>query len=72
MSLIRKFLFGFICFSLGYYMGGGCENKTIESEIKISNYANHAYYQTIDERVTKSIEKQKGIEKIMYNNLDYK
>ncbi len=68
MGLIRTVLFGFTCFTLGYYMGGGFENNNIEAEMKKTEYVRPAYYQTIDEKLPYEIKEHDGIEKIMYNN----
>jgi hypothetical protein len=65
MGLIRTVLFGFTCFTIGYYMGGGFEDKNIETEMKKTEYVRPAYYKTIDEKFFNEIKEQKGIE----NNL---
>jgi len=55
MGLIRTVLFGFTCFTLGYYMGGGFEDKNIETEMKKTEYVRPAYYQTIDQKITNNV-----------------
>jgi len=77
MGLIRfgfKVLKYFAIFSLGYYMGGGCENTSINQEVKESNYTKPAYYQTVDEKVMKDITQLNGLEKslILYYPKDKK
>ena len=67
MGLIRfgfKLLKYFLVFSVGYYMGGGCENTVINQEIKKDiSYTRPAYYQTVDKKVMKDITQLNGIEK---------
>ncbi len=66
MGLIRfgfKALKYFAIFSIGYYMGGGCENTAINQEVKNINYAKPAYYQTVDKKVMKDITHLDGLEK---------
>ena len=72
MGLIRfgfKVLKYFAIFSLGYYMGGGCENTTINQEVKEFNYTKPAYYQTVDKKFADEISSLKGLEKKL--NLGY-
>ncbi len=66
MGLIKfgfKLLKYFAIFSLGYYMGGGCENTTINQEIKESKYTKPAYYQTVDKKVMEDTIQFNGLEK---------
>ncbi len=66
MGIIRfgfKVLKYFAIFSLGYYMGGGCENTAVNQEIKESKYTKPAYYQTVDKKVMKDITQLNGLEK---------
>jgi len=66
MGLIRfgfKLLKYFAIFSIGYYMGGGCENTAINQEAKNINYTKPAYYQTVDKKVLKDITQLNGLEK---------
>ena len=67
MGLIRfgfKLLTGFAIFSIGYYMGGGCEKTDINNEIKKDiSYTRPAYYQTVDKKVMKDITQLNGLEK---------
>lgn len=66
MGLIRfgfKLLKYFAIFSIGYYMGGGCENTAINQETKNINYTKPAYYQTVDKKVMKDITQLDGLEK---------
>lgn len=67
MGLIRlgfKVLKYFLVFSLGYYMGGGCENTAIDQEIKKdAAYIKPAYYQTVDEKFMKDTTQFNGLEK---------
>ena len=72
MGLIRfgfKVLKYFAIFSLGYCMGGGCENTAINQEVKESKYTKPAYYQTVDKKFADEISSLKGLEKKL--NLDY-
>ncbi|MBU3941829.1 MAG: hypothetical protein KKF74_02860 [Nanoarchaeota archaeon] len=67
MGFIRfgfKLLKYFAIFSIGYYMGGGCENTTINQEIKKeTSYIKPAYYQTVDKKVMRDITQFSGLEK---------
>jgi len=67
MGLIRlgfKALKYFLIFSLGYYMGGGCENMAINHEIKKDvSYTKPAYYETVDKKIMENIVQLNGIEK---------
>lgn len=67
MGLIRsgfKLLKYFAIFSIGYYMGGGCEKTDINNEIKKDiSYTRPAYYQTVDKKVMKDITQLDGLEK---------
>jgi len=66
MGLIRfgfKVLKYFAIFSLGYYMGGGCENTAINQEVKEFNYTKPAYYQTVDKKVIEDMIQLDGLEK---------
>ena len=67
MGIIRsgfKLLVGFAIFSMGYYMGGGCEKIDINNEIKKDiSYTKPAYYQTVDKKVMKDITQLNGLEK---------
>jgi len=67
MGLIRfgfKLLKYFAIFSIGYYMGGGCEKIDINNEIKKDiSYTKPAYYQTVDKKVMKDITQLNGLEK---------
>jgi hypothetical protein len=63
MGLIRTVLFGFTCFTLGYYMGGGFEDNNIEAEMKKTEYVRSAYYQTIDEKTMNNASKFGELEK---------
>ncbi len=78
MGLIRfgfKVLKYFLIFSLGYYIGGGCENTAINHEIKKEiSYTKPAYYQTVDEKVMKDIAQLDGLEKslVLYSQMDKK
>ena len=67
MGLIRlgfKALKYFLIFSLGYYMGGGCENMAINHEIKKDvSYTKPAYYETVDKKIMENIVQLNGLEK---------
>lgn len=67
MGFIRfgfKLLKYFAIFSLGYYMGGGCEKTDINQEIRNeTSYTKPAYYQTVDKKVLKDITQLNGLEK---------
>lgn len=78
MGIIRsgfKLLVGFVIFSMGYYMGGGCEKIDINNEIKKDiSYTKPAYYQTVDKKVMKDITQLNGLEKslALYSSKDKK
>ena len=67
MGLIRfgfKLLKYFLIFSLGYYMGGGCENTSTGEELeKNITYSISPYYRTVDKKVMKDIIQLNGLEK---------
>ncbi len=67
MGLIRfgfKLLKYFAIFSIGYYMGGGCEKIDINNEIKKDiSYTKPAYYQTVDKKVMEDTIQLDGLEK---------
>ena len=67
MGLIRlgfKALKYFLIFSLGYYMGGGCENTSTGEELeKNITYSKSPYYQSVDKKVMKDIIQLNGLEK---------
>ncbi|GEM_PF-6399525 len=67
MGLIRfgfKLLKYFLIFSLGYYMGGGCDNTSMGKELgKNISYPISPYYQTVDKKVMKDITQLDGLEK---------
>ena len=67
MGLIRlgfKVLKYFAVFSIGYYMGGGCESTTVNQEIKKDvSYTKPAYYQTVDKKVMEDITQLNELEK---------
>ena len=67
MGLIRfgfKVLKYFLIFSLGYYMGSGCENTSMGKELeKNITYSKSPYYQSVDKKVMKDIIQLNGLEK---------
>lgn len=65
----------FLIFSLGYYIGGGCENTAINHEIrKEIGYTKPAYYQTLDKKVMDNISHFSNLEKNLglYSQMDKK